>query len=114
MAGGVRGTEGPSPVTPIAVYWVTGSITSSMRLYKEFAPQLLDSVGLSLDVTVPVGLSLFPHEMLPPPDYLVKKRFRNILQFKHHDTGGHFAAMEKPQLLANDLADFVRLLGLPG
>ena len=90
------------------MYWVINSITSSMRLYKEqFRTSEGNAVG-SLKVKVPVALSLFPHEPFPPADTQIRRKFQDIVLFRKHTTGGHFAALEKPDLLVGDLVDFVR------
>ena len=95
-------------LTNCMVYWVTNSITSSMRLYKEqFRTSEGNAVG-SLKVKVPVALSLFPHELFPPADTQIRRKFQDIVLFRKHTTGGHFAALEKPDLLVGDLVDFVR------
>ena len=94
----------------IMLYWLTESITSSMRLYRETASSQLVLGAAFVPVTVPVALSLFPHELLPPPDYVVRRHFRNIVLFRHHDKGGHFAALEVPEALTADLMELLRIV----
>uniref|UniRef100_A0A7S4N8D7 Epoxide hydrolase N-terminal domain-containing protein n=1 Tax=Odontella aurita TaxID=265563 RepID=A0A7S4N8D7_9STRA len=94
-------------LTNCMIYWITNSINSSMRLYKEqFRTDEAASVD-RLPVEVPAALSLFPHEIFPPADASVRRKFKNIILFSKHDVGGHFAALEQPALLLQDLADFV-------
>jgi len=56
-------------------------------------------------VQVPVAFAKFPKELPTPPRSYIEKGF-NIQQWTEMPAGGHFAAMEQPQLLANDIIDF--------
>jgi len=56
-------------------------------------------------VQVPVGFAKFPKELPTPPRSYIEKGF-NIQHWTEMPAGGHFAAMEQPQLLANDIRDF--------
>jgi len=56
-------------------------------------------------VQVPVAFAKFPKELPTPPRPYIEKGF-NIQQWTEMPAGGHFAAMEQPQLLANDIIDF--------
>ncbi|XP_064014857.1 epoxide hydrolase 1-like [Pogoniulus pusillus] len=95
-------------LTNVMIYWVTGSIVSSMRYYKEnFSkdPTLaVDRIG----VHVPTGIAAFPHEILHTPRVWVKEVFSNIVTFSYMPRGGHFAAFEEPRLLAEHIIQFVR------
>lgn len=59
-------------------------------------------------VTVPTGLADFPHELFAPPKFLLAYKYRNIIQYTVMPNGGHFAAFEQPELLANDILNFLR------
>jgi len=95
-------------LTNVMIYWVSGSIGSSARLYKESLAkaelQLWDVVPLS----VPTGLAAFPHEIVPIVRSVTSLFFRNIIQFTYMPRGGHFAAFEEPQLMADDIKAFVK------
>ena len=54
----------------------------------------------------PLGYSYFPMELGPIPKSWVE-RTGNLVWYREHTEGGHFAAMEKPKLIAQDLEDFV-------
>jgi pimeloyl-ACP methyl ester carboxylesterase len=54
----------------------------------------------------------FPREMLHPPRFLAERAF-NIQRWTVAPRGGHFAALEEPELLANDIRAFFRPLRLP-
>ncbi len=83
----------------ITIYWVTASAASSARIYWE-------SFGKGPragEVTIPVGVAVFPKEIVPPVRAWLEPRFRNIVHWSEHEKGGHFAALEVPEVLANDV-----------
>lgn len=88
----------------VTLYWVTETIHSSMRIYYENSKQPL---VFSKDdfVRVPVGFASFPKELPTPPRSYIEKGF-NIRHWTAMPSGGHFAAVEQPLLLANDIIDF--------
>ncbi|XP_009898473.2 epoxide hydrolase 1 isoform X1 [Dryobates pubescens] len=96
-------------LTNVMIYWVTASIVSSMRYYKE---NISKDPGLSTDarigVHVPTGIAAFPQEIMHTPPVWAKKIFRNIITYSYMPRGGHFAAFEEPRLLAEDIIHFVR------
>lgn len=94
-------------LTNVMIYWVTSSIVSSMRYYKEnFSkdPSIHDRVG----VYVPTGIAAFPQEIVHVPRVWAKHVYKNIITYTYMPRGGHFAAFEEPKLLAQDIMQFVR------
>jgi microsomal epoxide hydrolase len=95
-------------LTNIMLYWVTETINSSVRLYCEtmragrFAPA-------SERIAVPTGCSIFPKEIYRPPRRWAEAHF-NVVQWTTHAAGGHFAALEEPAALVQDLRSFFRKL----
>jgi pimeloyl-ACP methyl ester carboxylesterase len=90
----------------VTLYWVTGSIHSSIRLYNENS---MIPFHFSKDefVNVPVGIARFPlEEPFPPRRYI--ERGYNIQHWTDMPAGAHFAAMEQPQLLASDITGFFK------
>ena len=87
-------------------YWVTGTITSSMRLYwelmhfKQRAPEF---------VSVPTGIARYPKEIFLPPRAWIERRY-NVTYWSELPRGGHFAAMEQPDALVEDVRQFFRPL----
>ncbi len=94
-------------LTNLMIYWATGTISSSARLYHEdglqSAPQL--SVGQYIDV--PAGVALFPKDLTSPPREL-GERFLRVARWTEMPRGGHFAALEVPELLVEDMRAFFR------
>ncbi|XP_063710119.1 juvenile hormone epoxide hydrolase 2-like [Culicoides brevitarsis] len=91
----------------IMLYHASNSITSSMRFYKETMasenPRILDT----RKVTVPTACARFKHDIRHLSDFVLKDKFVNLVQSTYHEKGGHFAAMELPDVLAKDIFDFV-------
>jgi microsomal epoxide hydrolase len=92
-------------LTNIMIYWVTGTIGSSTRLYYENS-HTLPPMGR---IEVPTGIALFPADILPPPREWSERRLQ-IARWTSMPRGGHFAAMEEPELLADDIRTFFRPL----
>lgn len=88
----------------LTLYWATQTITSSMRLYAEvFAdPEMRNAPERG---TVPVGVIVFPKDILPAPRAWGERWF-NIVHWTEASRGGHFGAWEAPELLAQDLRSF--------
>lgn len=82
----------------IMLYWLQGNGASSARLYWEsfgsFAPQ---------EVTLPVGASAFPKEILPTPRKWAERTYTNLVHWGDMDKGGHFAAWEQPEAFVREL-----------
>ena len=90
----------------IALYWFSGSIGSSTRIYYEM---MHGDLGFER-VEVPTGAALFPHELMNAPRAWADAGY-NIVHWESYPRGGHFAAMEQPALLVEDLRKFKRVLG---
>jgi pimeloyl-ACP methyl ester carboxylesterase len=92
----------------VTLYWLTGTLHSSIRLYNESRKAPLHFTKDDF-VEVPVGIARFPLEDAFPPRKYVERGF-NVQRWTNLPAGGHFAAMEQPQLLADDIRDFFRSL----
>ncbi len=90
-------------LTNVMIYWVTETITSSTRLYYESR----NHPSARGRVEVPTGVALFPKELVLPPRKWAEARY-NIKQWTEMPRGGHFAAMEEPELLVKDIRKFFR------
>lgn len=94
----------------VSLYWFTGAIGSSFWPYyaRQHAAQWPIPDGATVDV--PVGYAEFPAEILRPPRVLAERSFRDIRRWSVMPRGGHFAAMEQPELLAQEIRAFFRPL----
>ena len=92
-------------LTNIMIYWATQTIGSSFLPYYEGAHGQPKAAGKHSDV--PVGVAIFPHDLVPAPrEY--GERVLNIQRWADMPRGGHFAALEEPELLAADIRAFYR------
>jgi len=100
-----------SLLTNIMVYLVTGTFNTASWIYygrREEGGRVLSPDGRRVEV--PTAVALFPAEMLawPPRSYV--ERVYNITHWSEMSRGGHFAALEQPEVLIDDLRSFARSL----
>jgi len=95
-------------LTNLTLYWMTQTIASSMRMYRANGKTPLQFSREDF-VRPPVALACFPKEILQPPRSWVQRGY-NLNRWTKMPRGGHFAAMEEPQLLAGDMRAFFREL----
>ena len=93
-------------LTNIMFYWAPNSIVSAARMYYE---SRRDTGGFGGRVEVPVAAAVFPKEIYRSPRHWLESRF-NIQRWTEFDKGGHFAAMERPKELVEDVRAFFRML----
>jgi pimeloyl-ACP methyl ester carboxylesterase len=94
-------------LTNIMIYWVTNTISSSLRLYFEsFGPMTGPPAYSGVDV--PTGVAAF-NEVNRPPRELCEPHF-DIRRFTVMERGGHFPAMENPEGLVDEIRAFFRPL----
>ncbi len=97
----------------ISLYWFTGAIGSSFWPYYARAHgSVIQPPGTTIDV--PMGYAEFPHEILRPPRSVAARVFTDIRRWTVMKRGGHFAAMEQPDLLAEDILAFFNPLRASG
>ncbi len=94
-------------LTNITIYWVTQTATSSARLYYESSRAPTSRPMGRIDV--PTGAAIFPYELFITPRRWAEASF-NITHWTEMPRGGHFAAMEQPELFVEDLRTFFRPL----
>ncbi|QBI19580.1 epoxide hydrolase [Egibacter rhizosphaerae] len=91
-------------LTNISLYWFTGTIGSSFRLYKE--SQQWDAEPASSGV--PTAVAVFPGDVTVRG---IAEKQNHIVRWTEFERGGHFAAMEAPDLLVDDVRAFFRTVG---
>jgi pimeloyl-ACP methyl ester carboxylesterase len=93
----------------ISLYWFTGAIGSSFwPYYARMHSAWPIPEGTTVDV--PMGYAAFPKEILSPPRSLAEKTYTDIRRWTPMPRGGHFAALEQPDLLAQEVIGFFRQL----
>jgi len=102
-------------LTNVMIYWLTGTIGTSFQPYRDVmkagAPRWIAEAArgwVGSDKT-PVGVALFPKDLSTPPREW-GERFYNITRWREMPAGGHFAALEEPEALADEIRAFFRPL----
>lgn len=90
----------------VTTYWLTGTITSSMRLYREYSLMQPRYGYDGARVEVPTACAMFPAGMYHPPRSWVGTRY-DVRRWTLMPAGGHFPALEEPQLLVGDIRAFL-------
>jgi pimeloyl-ACP methyl ester carboxylesterase len=90
----------------MTLYWLTSTAASAARLYWEET----QSIGAALasgqkppKLTLPVGFTVFPSEIIQAPRKWTEKVYPNLIYFHEADKGGHFAAWEQPEIFSQEL-----------
>ena len=93
----------------IMLYWVTGAIGSSFWPYhaRMHGPWPIPE---GAKITVPTGYIEFPKEILRPPRSAAERTYTQIRRWTRAERGGHFAALEQPEVLVHDVREFFRPL----
>ncbi len=94
-------------LTNIMIYWVTETINSSMRMYYEML-HLSSPLKAGQHIEVLAGIALFSKENSSPREWVA--RTVRVQHWTEMPRGGHFAALEEPELLAEDIRTFFRPL----
>jgi pimeloyl-ACP methyl ester carboxylesterase len=84
---------------------VTGTAASSGRFYRE--TRLAESFTPTSYLATPVGHAAFPKEIMAAPRAWLEARY-NVTHWTEMPRGGHFAALEQPELLVEDVRTFFR------
>lgn len=93
----------------LTIYWVTGTIGSSLRLYgAEARDRWRFAAGERIGI--PAAVADFPGEMIRPPRAWTERSLADLRSWTEMPRGGHFAAHEEPELLADDVLAFARSL----
>jgi epoxide hydrolase len=96
----------------LMLYWLPGTGASAARLYWESIGQVNEwiSGGVTETIDVPTGCSVFPKEIQRPSRRWAERRFPDIRYWNEPPRGGHFAALEQPDLFVDELRAFFRMV----
>ncbi len=100
-------------LTNVMIYWVTESMPSAVRIYYESSHNLPRPSSMSpftpSGPPAPLGYALFPKEInVPPRAWVQRSAGASMIHWSQMPLGGHFAALEVPELLAGDVRAFFR------
>jgi pimeloyl-ACP methyl ester carboxylesterase len=101
-------------LTNLTIYWVTQTAGSAFRIYYETMHEMAkpSSNTTGKRIEIPTAVAIFPRDIMPAPREFAERVF-NIQRWTVMREGGHFAAMEKPQLLADDIIQFAKKVATP-
>jgi microsomal epoxide hydrolase len=100
-------------LTNATLYWLTATAGSSAQIYYETTRTTADFVttwGGPWDLTMPVAVAVFPHDATRPIRTFAEKSLPTLTRWTEQPDGGHFAALEQPALLCEDIRAFNRTL----
>ena len=95
-------------LTTVTIYWATQTIGSSTRMYKE-NQRYEWTMDRDERIEPPTGVAAFPAEISRPPREWAERSY-NLRRWTSMPRGGHFAALEEPELLAQEIREFFRPL----
>jgi pimeloyl-ACP methyl ester carboxylesterase len=96
-------------LTTVSIYWLTQTANSAARSYYERAHDP-NAFGKDAHIDVPSGVALSQEPVQRAPREWVERVYTDIRHWTEFDRGGHFLALEQPQLLAEDIREFFRPL----
>ena len=97
-------------LTTTMIYWVSESYVSSARFYYEAKNNLWSpSHDRTPVVEAPTGIAIFPGELAIMPERWIRSYY-DVRRLSHMPAGGHFAPMEEPEALVEDVRAFFRPL----
>ena len=92
-------------LTNIMIYWATNTIGSAVRMYRENNVEWTMAEGEQ--ISAPTGVAIFPYDLSTPPQEWAARSY-NLKKWIEMEKGGHFAALEQPELLVEDIRAFYR------
>lgn len=97
-------------LTNISLYWFTQGFPRSIYPYRQLFISASDALST---VQKPLGVSWFPHEIFPAIESAIRKD-NNLVFYRKHEKGGHFAALERPEELWGDVEEYVKVVWKDG
>jgi pimeloyl-ACP methyl ester carboxylesterase len=108
FAGESAGLTKDDIIDNVSFYWLTGTAISSARLYWDNSQVPSGGFFDTRGIQLPMSVTVFPDEIYAAPERWARRAYPNLIFYKRHDVGGHYAAWEQPQLLAGDLRESFR------
>ncbi|MEU8261684.1 epoxide hydrolase family protein [Micromonospora sp. NPDC048999] len=96
-----------------SIYWLTATAESSAQLYYESNHRIEDFLRTwagPWPLTMPAGVAYFPGDVVRPVRKLAEQILPTLAHWTEFDRGGHFAALEQPELFVDDVRAFARIL----
>ena len=90
-------------IDDIMLYWLPNASASSARLYWESAKSMMAGPPPFFPMAIPTAISMFPKEQVLISQRWAESRFQDLIHFRELPHGGHFAALEQPELFVQEL-----------
>lgn len=90
----------------VMIYYLSNSATTAARIYKESMSKAYPMDRVTVEV--PTGCAHFKHEIQHQFNFLTQERFKKIIHNSYFEHGGHFAALQLPDVLHRDFVEFVK------
>ncbi|CAH0399774.1 unnamed protein product [Chilo suppressalis] len=102
--GGIENLNLDDVLDTITIIWVNNCIVTSSRIYAEGTTKDPEVWTVhNIPSLVPTAAINFKHEVLYQPDWILRDKFQNLVRSTALDIGGHFAGLQTPQMLADDV-----------
>ncbi|GKU09059.1 unnamed protein product [Fusarium langsethiae] len=100
-------------LTSVSLYWLTDTFPTSIYAYRQMPRFGNAPARPEPKITKPFGYSWLPQEVAPKP-VAWAATLGNLVYHKRHERGGHFAALERPEELLEDVDEFVKQISADG
>jgi pimeloyl-ACP methyl ester carboxylesterase len=97
-------------ITNLMLYLVNGAVGPALWMYRGRAEESPPG-SVPPRVEIPVGIALFPSEVIPYPPRQLAQRAYNVVRWTPMERGGHFAALEEPESFCREVQDFCAQIG---
>ena len=97
-------------IDDIMLYWLPNAGPSSARFYWEAMRAMMSGSGSYMPLATPTGISMFPGEQIRLSRRWAESRFSQLIHFHELDRGGHFAALEQPDLFVDEVRETFKSL----
>jgi hypothetical protein len=108
FAGAQEGLTKDDIIDNVSMYWLTKTAVSSARLYWDNAQTSRAGFFDPKGVQIAVAVSYFPDEIYAAPETWARQAYPNLISWRRHPVGGHFAGWEQPLAVAEDLREAFR------
>ncbi|KAF4815911.1 putative epoxide hydrolase [Colletotrichum siamense] len=98
-------------LTLVTFYWHTNSFSRNLYPYRPMAEAAVEDKLFNVPTSKakPFGYSVFPAENILMPEAWAKNAYPNLVYYKRNQKGGHFAALEQPEIFLSNVEDFLKL-----
>ncbi|XP_052755319.1 juvenile hormone epoxide hydrolase-like isoform X2 [Galleria mellonella] len=101
--GGIENLHLDDVLDTITIVWTNNCIVTSSRIYAEAFAWPEVNIIHNIPTPVPTAAINFKYEVLYQPDWILRDKFPNLVSSNTLDLGGHFAALQTPQVLVDDI-----------